>query len=162
MGKKLNIKANFKKSTKGPEVKSDAWALLAAPLWILPSSLLKLSGWAGLLASFAATWLTGAFFDIQGLRRGAWALGGTHLLYTKGSGFITGTLKIPLWDMYGAKTTVQGLGNYELQTSDTRILPVANRQITARPMNQVSGYEKMPALAGLGDEAFEQEREIGI
>jgi hypothetical protein len=92
-------------------------------------------------------------------------LAGTHLLYSKGSGFITNTLKIPVWDMYGTKTPValKGMGNYELQPNTQMINPAGNRQIMARPMNtQVQGYEKQPVMAGLGDSMFEDSREIGI
>ena len=105
MGKKmkLDIKKNFSNATKKEEIKSDALALFAAPLWVIPASLLKLSGWGGLTVSFLATWVTGAILNVQGLRRAAVALTATHLLYAKGTNFMQSTLKINPWDMGGAK-----------------------------------------------------------
>ena len=162
MSKKLSIKANFKKATKKDEVKSDAWSLLAAPLWILPSSLLKLSGWSGLGVSFLSTWLTGAIFDIQGLRRGAFALAATHVVYAKGTTFMANTLKIPMWDMYGTKavttTTVKGLRDY-LQPGTQVINPAGNKQIVARTMD---GYIQPHTMMGLNDSPFAMEAKSAI
>ncbi len=97
---KINFGANFKKATAQPAINESLWALLALPLWIVPSSVLKLTGWSGWAMSFATTWLAGALFDKPAIRYAAVGLGITQIGYTKMSGALN-DIGIPPWRMGG-------------------------------------------------------------
>jgi len=97
--KKIDFQKNFKKSTAEAEITKDLWGLLAGLTWLLPASFLKLSGWGGFALASVGTWLTGALFDIEAMRRSALAVGAVHLLYSKGSKTIQDNLNVSLWRM---------------------------------------------------------------
>lgn len=101
---KLNIQRNLKKASTKREVNLDLWSLAAVPMWILPSTLLKLEAWPGLLCSFGLTWFAGAAFDKPSIRRAAFALAGVHLAYTTGTKAIQDLTGQPIWRMGGTAT----------------------------------------------------------
>lgn len=104
------IKANFKKATTKKEVNEDLKALIAVPVYLLIPSILKLSGWTGLLASFGLTWGAGAAFDWPSVRRAAYGITAIHLFYAKMSGTFNSMLGVPPWRMGTTPTTtINGL-----------------------------------------------------
>lgn len=97
--KKINFEKNFKMASSKKEVMKDAWGLLAGLTWLIPASLLKLEGWGGFAVASIGTWLTGALFNIEAMRRSALAVGAVHLLYSKGTKTIKDNLNVDLWRM---------------------------------------------------------------
>ena len=145
MGKKLNIKANIKKATNKTEVKQDMTGLIAIPLYLIPATILRLSGWTGLIASFAVTWFTGAMFDIPSVRRNAWGMAGLHLVYGQGSGMINNLFGAPPWQIQGTGITglrgLRGMGAYNTPYNHMTLPDGSGNslEIMARPAEAIEG-----------------------
>lgn len=142
--KKINFEKNFKTASSKKEVMKDVWGLLAGLTWLLPASFLKLDGWGGFALASVGTWLTGALFNIEAMRRSALAIGAVHLLYSKGSKTIQDNLKVDLWRMGGEFTDVT------LATNGTTTPPTGSLRGLSNNMQVQQGSEQVMALPSAG------------
>jgi len=162
--KKIDFEKNFKKSTTETEITKDLWGLLAGLTWLLPASFLKLSGWGGFALASVGTWLTGALFDIEAMRRSALAVGAVHLLYSKGSKTIQDSLNVSLWRMgeeftETPKTTppvtdkvgsLRGLSNNNINLpyqNGSQVMQLPNHnQLVRRPAEPMTMERSLPPV----------------
>lgn len=155
----LKVGANFKHSLTKPELTDDVTAALSAVTWVLPATLLKLNGWLGFAVSFVTTWGIGAAFNIPGMRRGAFAIGATQLMYTHGSKFIEDTFSTPVWrfddqgGLSGGVHGVRGLGSLAaaIQSgAQMAVLPDGTQAVAYPGVNGWAQGSEPAQLRGLG------------
>lgn len=126
----------------------DGSALLAPFTYIGIPTLLDLTGWNALMVGVAATWLTGAMFDLKGMTAAAIGIGAVHVGYSHFNDELSGLFgDKELWN-FGDESSTAGFRD---QYPGVYGLHARPNVVTYPDGQQVLSYGSPHDAASVGD-----------
>lgn len=93
----MGLSSNLKSALTKNALIHDAQGLLGGILYPLIPTILNQNGWTGVALALGGAWVTGAIFNLPGLRAGAMGSFATHVMYTHVNPSIKDVLGRPLF-----------------------------------------------------------------
>lgn len=135
----LDIVKNFAEGFKPDSLIADGLALLTPVLYTIPATVFGMSGWTGLIFSFALPYMVGKAFRIPSMCHAAVGIAAQHIIYTKAGGAIKDVLGKPIWAFNTSAV-------YDGNTPPSSTPPSSTPPISSTtPINGLSDYQYVKA-----------------
>lgn len=147
----MGLSSNLKSALTKQALIHDAQGLLGGILYPLIPTILNQNGWTGVALALGCAWVTGAIFNLPGLRAGAMGSFATHVMYTHVNPSIKDVLGRPLFRfkpntvlVYRNPTTGEEETLGELQENAGVVTLPTGEKVVAYQPNAMSDYNLFP------------------
>lgn len=124
----MSVKAKFQAATRKEDGVQFLHAAAAATIYVTLPTLLKQSGWMGMLTGFLGAWGYGVLVGSKGAQYGTFGVAAAHLWYTQGQSVVQSVTGTTIWRFDTATSS---------QFSD-QLMSYPDAQMTAPALNDIT------------------------